>query len=147
MMRTILSLAGLGLAAGIFIFYTQPTYLDVQGLRTQIDQYNEALDKAAQLQSLKQSLLSRYNAFNPDDIDRLHKLLPDHVDNVRLVLDLDNLAGRYAMALQNVVISNPEEADSIAGTWNHRMLFLDKPVLLMEWLPWFLLIRKLFFWQ
>jgi Tfp pilus assembly protein PilO len=111
MMRTVFSLAGLGLAVAIFLFYTQPTYRGVQSARAEITQYDQALDKAAELQKLKQTLLSRYNAFDPADIDRLHKLLPDHVDNVRLVLDLDNLAAKHGMALQNVVISNPEDAE------------------------------------
>ncbi len=87
--------------------YTQPAYDEMQGLRAKSDEYDQALSKAAELQQLKQTLLSRYNAFNPSDLDRLQKLLPDHVDNVRLVLDLDNLARSHNLALQNVVISNP----------------------------------------
>lgn len=107
MTKLILSVAALAIAGAVLFFYTQPTYDKVLALEAEIGEYNEALEKAAELQALKQSLLSRYNAFNPSDIDRLHKLLPDHVDNVRLVLDLDNLAGRHGMALQNVTLSNP----------------------------------------
>lgn len=107
MIKAILSVVGLAIAGGVFFMYTQPAYDTVQTLKTQIKEYNQALEKAAELQQLKQSLLSRYNSFNPADIDRLQKLLPDHVDNVRLVLDIDNLAGKHGMALQNVVISNP----------------------------------------
>jgi Tfp pilus assembly protein PilO len=106
---------GLALAAAIFFMYTQPTYDSVQSVRATISEYDAALDKAAELQQIKQSLLSRYNAFNPSDLERLQKLLPDHVDNVRLVLDLDNLAGQHGMALQNVVISNPASATQDAG--------------------------------
>jgi Tfp pilus assembly protein PilO len=73
-------------------------------------QYDEALQKATELQELKQTLLSRYNAFDPVEIDRLHKLLPDHIDNVRLILDLDGIAGRNGLALQNVVVSTPISA-------------------------------------
>jgi len=85
--------------------YTQPTYDNVQALNTQIAQYDEALQKATELQKIKQTLLSRYNTFNPTDVDRLKKLLPDHVDNVRLILDIDSLAGKHGMALQNVAVS------------------------------------------
>lgn len=111
MIKTILSIVGLALAGASLFFYTQPTYDSVQALEVQIGEYNQALEKAAELQALKQSLLSRYNAFNPSDVDRLHKLLPDHVDNVRLVLDLDNLASRHGMAIQNVTLSNPTATD------------------------------------
>lgn len=111
MIKTILSILGLGIAGASLFLYTQPTFEGVQALEAQIGQYNQALEKAAELQALKQSLLSRYNAFNPSDVDRLHKLLPDHVDNVRLVLDLDNLASRHGMTIQNVTLSNPTATD------------------------------------
>lgn len=107
MTRTLFSLVFLAAAGGLFFFYTKPAYDGVRSVQAQIAQYDQALNKAAELQRLKQQLLSRYNAFNPTDVDRLHKLLPDHVDNVRLVLDLDTLASQYGFALQNVVINAP----------------------------------------
>ena len=107
MLRTTLSFLGFIVAVGVFFVYTQPKYNEVQARQQQNDQYNQALDKAAELQQLKTTLLSSYNAFNPADTSRLQKLLPDHVDNVRLILDIDNLAGQYGMALQNVVINTP----------------------------------------
>ena len=107
MVKFIISAIGFAIALGIFFMYTQPMYDRAQALQKEIGKYNQALGKAAELQQLKQALLSRYNAFNPEDLTRLQKLLPDHVDNVRLVLDLDSLAGMHSMALQNVVISNP----------------------------------------
>lgn len=108
MMKTVISVLGLAAAAGIFFGYTQPTY-DASGTaKGDISQYDAALTKSAELQELKQTLLARYNTFSPADLDRLQKLLPDHVDNVRLILDLDNLAGRHGMAIQNVAISAPQ---------------------------------------
>jgi len=118
MTRTILSLLFLGGSIALFFFYTKPAYDSVRTTQVQIAEYDQALNKAAELQKLKQSLLSRYNAFNPTDVDRLHKLLPDHVDNVRLVLDLDTLASQHGFALQNVVINAPgtTAADKTAPT-------------------------------
>lgn len=105
MIRTVISALCLLGAGAIFFMYTQPTYDSVQTENAQIAQYDEALSKASELQQLKQSLLSRYNTFDSTQIDRLQKLLPDHVDNVRLILDIDSLAGKHGMALQNVVVS------------------------------------------
>ena len=117
MIKLILSAAAVAGAGAVFFMYTQPTYDKAKVFKEEISQYNQALDKAAELQQLKQTLLSRYNAFNPESLTRLQKLLPDHVDNVRLVLDLDSLASRHGMALQNVVISNPgsQTGDSVLG--------------------------------
>lgn len=108
----IIALIGFAIAIAIFFLYTKPTYDSARALQGLIAEYNQALDKAGELQRLKQALLSRYNAFDPADIERLHKLLPDHVDNVRLVLDLDNMAQRYGIALQNVVVGGLTEETS-----------------------------------
>jgi Tfp pilus assembly protein PilO len=110
MVRTIVSVLCIVAAGAIFFMYTQPSYDSVQADNAQIAQYDQALQKATELQQLKQTLLSRYNTFDPADIDRLQKLLPDHVDNVRLILDLDSLAGKHGMALQNVAVSSAESS-------------------------------------
>lgn len=110
MFKTIFSALCVVAAGAMFFLYTQPTYDRVKASNAQISQYDEALNKAAELQQLKQSLLSKYNTFNPSDVERLQKLLPDHVDNVRLILDIDSVAGRRAMAIQNVVVSSSQTA-------------------------------------
>ncbi len=107
MTRTLFSLVFLGGAIALFFFYTKPAYDGIRDIQSRIDQYDLALNKADELQRLKQSLLSRFNAFNPADVERLNKLLPNHIDNVRLVLDLDTLASQHGLALQNVVINAP----------------------------------------
>lgn len=118
MMRLLITIIGFVIAGAVFMFYTKPAYDSVKVMQGEIAQYNLALERANELQALKQSLLSRYNAFNPEDIDRLHKLLPDHVDNVRLVLDLDNLASQYGLAMQNVVIGRAGDpgTQTVTGT-------------------------------
>ncbi len=104
MIRFIISILGFIISAAVFVLYTKPTYDHVRVLKSEIAQYDQALARANELQALKQSLLSKFNAFNPADVERLNKLLPDHVDNVRLILDFDNLASKHNLAIQNVVI-------------------------------------------
>jgi Tfp pilus assembly protein PilO len=118
MVRNVIAILLLAGAFGIFFFYTEPAYSSVQGLAAQGAQYDQALAKATQLQALKQSLLARYNSFDPNALNRLSTMLPDQVDNIRLILDLDNLAGRYGMALQNVNISTPgsTQSDNVVGS-------------------------------
>ena len=115
MMFAILSFV---LAAGIFFFYAKPAYTgpgttvnpSVTDMKAQIVQYDDALQKVAQLQQLKAKLLAKYNSFNPDDINRLQTLLPDHVDNIGLILELDSLASRYGMTLENVDVNSDSQA-------------------------------------
>ncbi|MBM3271823.1 hypothetical protein FJY94_00860 [Candidatus Kaiserbacteria bacterium] len=116
MFRNIISIAMLVLSVGLFIVYTKPTYDSTLALQAQVASYDAALAKATELQQRKQELLSRFNAMNPNDLDRLQKLLPDHVDNVRLILDFDNFAKQHGMALENVDVAIPGAEDTKRGT-------------------------------
>ena len=120
MSKILTTLIMLGIAAGVFFVYTKPTYDKVDTLKSEIAQFDGALDKSKEMQELKRSLLSRYNTFTSEQLNRLTRLLPDHVDNVRLVLDLDSLASRYGMAVQNVVINRDlaslEQSQTVIGT-------------------------------
>jgi Tfp pilus assembly protein PilO len=116
MIRNLIALTLVAAAILIFMFYTKPAYDSVQALSAQGAQYQAALSKAAQLQQLKQSLLSKYNSFDPNQVSRLNTLLPDQVDNIRLILDLDNLAGRFGMSVQNVNISTPGSNGASSGS-------------------------------
>lgn len=109
MTKILTMLLCLALAGAVFIVYTNPAYRNITSIQQQIAEYDAGLDKARELQELKRSLLARYNTFSGEQLDRLSRMLPDHVDNVRLVLDLDNMATRYGMAIQNVVINRPDE--------------------------------------
>lgn len=109
MSKIIIIIVGLSLAGGVFFLYTKPAYDDIQTTKQEVAQFDAALDKAKELQELKRALLARYNTFTTDNLNRLSRLLPDHVDNVRLVLDLDSMAARYGMAIQNVVINRAAE--------------------------------------
>ena len=40
------------------------------------------------------------------------KLLPDHIDSVRLIIDVNNIAARYGMSISNITLSASE---SVSG--------------------------------
>ena len=103
-MKLFLPIVFLIIAGGIFFIYIDPTYTHVKVLLAQESQYDEALSRAKELQGVRDQLLVRYNTFSQNDLTRLQKLLPDHVDNVRLILDLDSMASRYGMRVRNVSV-------------------------------------------
>ena len=105
MIRNLFALIALVAAIGIFFLYTDPSYSQIQTLSAQNAQYDAALANATQLEQFKQTLLTRFNSFNPTDLKRLSTMLPDQVDNIRLILDLDNIAASHGMAMQNVNVS------------------------------------------
>lgn len=95
---TIIIVASLGAVFG----FVNPRYEEVKVLQAERAQYQEALNNAQQLQKVRDSLLSTYNALPKNDLEKLKKLLPDHVDNVRLIIDISDIARRYGLSLKSV---------------------------------------------
>jgi Tfp pilus assembly protein PilO len=108
-MKGVFPVIAVVLAGVLFYLYIDPTYTAVKDLRAEEATLNAALTRALELQQTRDQLLSRYNTFAPDDLSRLEKFLPDHVDNVRLVLDMDGMASAYGMRVRNVAIEKPQE--------------------------------------
>lgn len=92
------------LSAGLFFGFIDPTYNDIQKILEEEKKFDQALDKSKELQRVRDKLLSKYNTFSTNDLTRLTKLLPDNVDNVRLVLDIDHIASAYGMRIRDVVV-------------------------------------------
>lgn len=106
MTKAILSIIFIGASIMIFTLYVRPTYDQIQDNRALVAGFDEALAKTREIQELKNSLLSRYNLFAGNNLERLQKMLPDHVDNVRLVLDMDGIASKYNIRIQNVEVQS-----------------------------------------
>ena len=111
MIRLVTPIILIFVAVGLFFGYIDPTYQDIKELRLEEGTFNEALNQSRELQEIRDSLLSRYNTFSQQDLDRLEKLLPDHVDNVRLILDIDSIASQYNMRTRNVTVSRTSSED------------------------------------
>lgn len=96
------------IALGIFFVYVDPTWSGaIADTKSAIALDDEAL-AAAQLYTEQQnSLATSRNAIDPAYLTRLSTFLPDSVDNVGLILDLNALAARSGLSLSNVdVVSN-----------------------------------------
>ena len=98
-------------AVGLFYTYIDPTYQEIKLLQAEEQKFDEALTRSRELQAIRDQLLSRYNTFSATDVERLNKMLPDHIDNVRLALDIDGIASAYNMRIKNI---------AVAGTANNR---------------------------
>ncbi len=80
-------------------------FQEVTDLRTQIASYNEALNNSKMLENERDKLTNKYNSFDPLNLEKLQKLLPDSVDNIRLILEIEKLALPYGMVLKDVKYS------------------------------------------
>ncbi len=119
MSTRVLPLIALFVAIGIFFLYVSPTWSgSISATKDAITQDDQALVAANQYAAQQNTLASARNAIDPADLARLSTFLPDSVDNVGLILDLNALAARSGFSLANIdVVSNSSSASaSAAGT-------------------------------
>lgn len=110
MNNRILPSVALLIAIGIFFAYVHPTWNgSIAATKAAIELDNQALIAAEEYKQQENMLATARAAINPDDLTRLETFLPDSVDNVRLILDLNALAARSGLSLTNidVVTNNP----------------------------------------
>lgn len=100
---------------GLFFLYIDTAYQNVKFLQTEQTSFNDALQKSKELQAIRDVLLSKYNTFSSVDLDRLEKMLPDNIDNVRLVLEIDSIATKYGTRISAVEIDSDIGPEGVIG--------------------------------
>jgi len=101
-MSRILPLLALVFAIALFFLYVKPTFSGpIAATRTQIASYNDALAAADRFQQKEAQLTQQRAQIPADSLARLNDFLPDGVDNVQLILDLDALAARSGITLSD----------------------------------------------
>ncbi len=113
MSRLIFPLLLVGSAVALFVVYTDPAYQEVKNLQSQVAAYDEALDKSQELKRTRDQLISRRNTFPAESLQKLEKILPDNVDNIRLIIDINAIAARHLLSIKNIELG--EISDSSAS--------------------------------
>ncbi|HEY4486222.1 MAG TPA: type 4a pilus biogenesis protein PilO [Candidatus Paceibacterota bacterium] len=101
-MKYFLIIVVLVASIALFAMVVNPLYQEVKGIRTQAGQLDDALNDSKRIQDLRASLLERFNAITDADLARIRKVLPDNVDNVRLVLEISRVASEHGLILRDV---------------------------------------------
>lgn len=132
-------------AIGLFAFFTRPLLTEIGELRVEQSRLQVGLDNAKKLKSVRDDLIKSSREFSATDVERLNKMVPDNVDNVRLIIDINNLARASSMSIRNIKIKTDEGttgkdviaesgqkkgavtlAFSVSGPYNNFQNFLDR---------------------
>lgn len=112
-MSNIISIAVILASLGLFFGYVDPTYSEIKALNAEKASYDEALDNSKNLQQERDKLRDKLDAMPGADLDGLAKLLPDNIDNVRLIIDIDEMAKKYGMSIRNFKTDAAEKKETI----------------------------------
>ncbi|MEK7148034.1 MAG: hypothetical protein AAB758_01930, partial [Patescibacteria group bacterium] len=106
------SLALILITIGLFYTFISPQYSEMNKRRALLNEYDNVIQNVTAIAETRDKLLVSYNSIPKNEIDRLSKILPDKIDTVRLAIDLDSIASRYAIAIKNVQVGNTNDKDS-----------------------------------
>jgi hypothetical protein len=102
----------MGVSIGLFVLYTNPTYQSAKELMVEVNAYNDALDKSQELRRIRDEKIAAFNTFSPENKARLVSILPDNVDNIHLIIDINNIAARHGLSLKNVSLGSISDSAS-----------------------------------
>ena len=104
------------LAVGIYVTFTRGLLDDASAVKTMNDQYVSALNNAAKLISTRDQVLKSYNGISADDRDRINKMIPNTVDNIRLIIDLNSVALQHGFSLKNITATAKSGSSGSGGS-------------------------------
>ncbi len=93
----------------IFIMYIDPVYkgtADKEGIKQLLVLQNNFEKKKANIDNInkmKMDLRAQYNLIAVNDLKRIKKLLPNHMDNIKLIVDIQRIGYSYR---NNIRIGN-----------------------------------------
>jgi len=109
-MKLVISLIFIIAAGCVTMFFTIPQYKcesnvcgydGIKASKTKNVEYVGALASAQDLESRRAKLTEKYNSISQEERQRLEELLPNNVDNIKLVLELETIAKKYGLLIEN----------------------------------------------
>ncbi len=119
-MKTILSIILLIAAGLLYFFFTADKLAALKDRQVEVQRYETALHNAKKLDARIDSLLKAQNSISEADRAKMKTMLPDNVENVKLIIDFDNL-------LQSVVSDRGTIAQYKSAEGSVKKLSIESP--------------------
>lgn len=118
-MKNILPFVLIALSISLFAFVIRPYNEKVKSANIQLIAKRVESDNSDRLITDKKRIENEYAAISEDEKNRLKRVLPDTIDNVRLALDIDQLALRRNIAIGPISIES-DLTNTTAGRQRER---------------------------
>ncbi len=111
-MKNIFSIIIIVVSLATFGLVVKPQYSQIKEMQTTDNELESVLDNARTLQSLRDSLLEKRKSLANADISRLEKLIPESADNVKLILEFEQIAAQNNLEIQTASATKDEYDES-----------------------------------
>lgn len=109
MLRSFAPLLAIIVSIGIFFLYIKPMYDEISSIQDETTEYGEAVAKASEFNQLLSNLTSKRNSLTAGNLERLEIAVPDSIDPVRILVDIEAIAEQNRMVLGNVTVSGLDQ--------------------------------------
>lgn len=92
-------------SVGVFFFFIDPQKKEFDELVQEKNNNSITIERTRDLREARGALNEKYKNISTEDRQKLEKILPDTVDNVRLILDINNIANKYGLSLRGISVS------------------------------------------
>ena len=110
MIRFLTPLFIIGLALVSFFYFTTPVLKEIDVLKASRLKLTAALENANKLKDRQAELLNLENVMDQNDLNNLKQFLPNNIDNVRLIIDINNIAKKRGLIVKNPTIASDVSA-------------------------------------
>lgn len=108
MKRFVIPIILLILSGFILFGLSTPIMSGVSAAKAEKQKLAEGLNNAKEIQKQLDTLLQEFNKLSQNDLDSIDRLIPDTIDNVKLVIDINEIASNYGMTIKNITIQSEE---------------------------------------
>jgi len=108
-MKSLMPIILIAVSVGVFIFFVDPQYDKIKLTNETIEENEKLIDLADQLRRERSVLQEKFNNIDQNDRTKLNKILPDTIDNVRLILDINNIADDFGIAITNIGVQENDQ--------------------------------------
>lgn len=108
-MKNLIALLLILVSGGVFYYITFPMYGEVQTLRAKKAEYDQALNSSQEAQKVRAALETKYNSISPENLNRLEGFLPNNIDNIRLIIEIDKIASQHNLTISNAQVTVAKE--------------------------------------
>jgi len=106
----------------LFFLVANPLYNNVQSLRVDVSIYNKALNNSTTLQKERDSLLEKYRDISDKDKARLNSFLPNTVNNIKFILEIEQIANIHGMPLKDIKFDNAQNNNNNMASGNNMII-------------------------
>lgn len=103
----------------VSLFYTSPMLSEITDLGEKKASLNSSLEETKNLYDIMGQKEQAFNNFSSEEIATINKALPDSIDNVRLIIDIDDIASKYRLNIRNIDLRTERPSGSQESAKNY----------------------------